>query len=62
MRLRKIVTGILIASTLGLSAPVLADPAPEGAGGAPISTTTWVLALAGLTLAVVGVVDSSKSP
>lgn len=73
MRLRKIVTGMLIASTLTLSAPVLASPAPdagmlEGSGGGfvgdnhRISTVAWLLGIGALTLTVIAIVDSSKSP
>ncbi len=83
MRLRKIVTGLLIASTLSLSAPVLAAPTNdfgvaegsgygdgdgdgdgEGFGAAGLSTTffTIFIGLTSLTLSVVAVVDSSKSP
>ena len=72
MRIRKIVTGIVIASTLSLSAPVLAAPAPdvgmlEGdgggfAGGGSPSTIALLLSLAGLTLSIIAIVDASKSP
>ena len=72
MRIRKIVTGIVIASTLSLSAPVLAAPAPdvgmlEGdgggfAGGGSLSIIALLLSLAGLTLSIIAIVVASKSP
>ena len=76
MRLRKIISGVLIGSTLALSFPALATPASgmlegegmlQGDGGGfdgdhHDNTFTWVLGLTALTLAVVAVVDSSKSP
>jgi len=73
MHLRKIVTGLLIASTLTLSAPVLAAPTPdyaglEGSGGGFVGEggsdhlLAILLALSAATLAVIGIIDSSKSP
>jgi hypothetical protein len=71
MRLRKIVSGVLIASTLCLSAPVLADPAPdvgmlEGDGGGEGfpggGDLSFVLAVGAAVLSTIALVDSSRSP
>jgi hypothetical protein len=58
MRFRKIVAGVLIASTLSLSAPAFADePLPP-----PPVGFAWVLGLAGFVLVAVAIVDTSRSP
>lgn len=72
MQLRKIVTGMLIASSLTLSAPVLAAPAPDAgmlegdgggfAGGAGIGTFAWIISIGALALSIAAIVDASKSP
>jgi len=60
MRLRKIVTGVLIASTLSLSVPAMADVPESGPSGD--LWVGYVLGLAGLGLGVFAVVDTSRSP
>ena len=71
MRLRKFVTGLLVASTLTLSVPVVAAPTPDSVGlegdgggfaGGGDTSIAVLLAIAAATLAVIGIVDSSKSP
>jgi hypothetical protein len=72
MRLRKIVTGLLVASTLTLSVPVVAAPTPdyvglEGDGGGFSGkgdgvTVGVLLSLIAAALATLAIVDSSKSP
>jgi hypothetical protein len=71
MRLRKIVTGLLVASTLTLSVPVVAAPTPDYAGlqgdgggfaGGGDATIGIILALIAASLATLAIVDSSKSP
>ena len=72
MRLRKIVTGVLIASSLGMSVPVLAAPAPDAgmlegdgggfAGGSSSVLFAELLAVVAAALATAALINSSKSP
>jgi hypothetical protein len=64
MRLRKIVTGLLIASTLGLSVPAIAADA-EGKEFVNLGDGNWIVyavSITALGLSIVAVVDAGKSP
>jgi hypothetical protein len=62
MRLRKIITSVLVASSLAVGAPAMADAPPVDAGFNSDAWVGYALLATTLGLGVFAVVDTSRSP